>query len=89
MRRWIAILLLFLASIFLGATGVDGCAEGVQDDCAPICHIFCADGCGTVPIPEAIVPPSPDPLPRPTFEAQKVVSLVSMDLEPEKTPPRI
>jgi len=88
-RRWVAILLLCLASVYLGATGVDQCAEGVTDDCAPICHILCADGCATVPVPEAIVPPCPDPLPRPRFEVQRVVHLVTVDTEPEKDPPRV
>jgi len=88
MRRWVAILLLCLASVYLGATSADRCAEGLGDDCAPICHVFCADGCGTVPVPEAPVPPSPDPLPCPCFVAERVVNLVNLDIEPEKDPPR-
>ena len=32
MKRWAAILLLCLASFYLGATGLDQCAEGVNDD---------------------------------------------------------
>ena len=88
MRRWVAILLLCLASVYLGATEVDRCAEGVVDDCAPICHMLCADGCATVPVPDAIVPPSSDAPLRPRFEAQRVVNLVTSDIEPEKDPPR-
>jgi len=88
MRRWVAILLLCLASVYLGATGLDQCAEGVGDDCAPICHVFCADGCATVPVPEAPAHLSLDPLPRPSFESEPVVNLVSLDIEPEKDPPR-
>jgi hypothetical protein len=88
MRRWIAILLLCLASVYLGATSLDHCAEGLEDDCAPVCHVFCADGCGTVPVPEAPAPPSPDPLPTPRFAAEPVEHLVSLDIEPEKEPPR-
>lgn len=89
MRRWVAILILFLASFYLGATSLDQCAEGVTDDCAPVCHIFCVDGCATVPIPEAPVPPLPDPLPRPQFETVRVEHLVNMVIEPEKDPPRV
>lgn len=88
MRRWVAILLLFLASVYLGATSVDRCAEGLEDDCAPICHILCADGCGTVPVPEASVPRLPDSLPKPCFVAERVVNLVNIEIEPEKDPPR-
>lgn len=88
MRRWVAILLLCLASVYLGATGVDHCTQGPEDDCAPVCHIFCADGCATVPVPETPAPPAPDPLPSPRFEAERVVNLVNLEIEPEKDPPR-
>ncbi len=88
MRRWVAILLFCLSSAYLAATAVDNCAEGLKDDCAPICHLFCADGCATVPVPEAPVPPSPNSPPKHNFEAERVVDLVSLDIEPEKDPPR-
>jgi hypothetical protein len=88
MKRWLAILLLCLASVYLGATSVDLCVEGSEDACAPICHILCADGCATVPVPEAPVPPSPDPLPSLRFLPEQVVNLVSLHIEPEKDPPR-
>jgi len=88
MRRWIAILLLCLASIYLGATGLDACIEGPDDDCAPVCHILCADGCATVPVPDTPVPPLPDAPLRPSFVAERVVDLVNCEIEPEKDPPR-
>lgn len=88
MRRWTAILILFLASFYFGATSLDQCSNGIKDDCAPICHIFCADGCATVPVPEAPVPPSPDPLPRSMFVADTIENFVSLNIEPEKEPPR-
>ncbi|HJV88846.1 MAG TPA: hypothetical protein VJ623_00965 [Holophagaceae bacterium] len=88
MRRWAGILLLCLASIYLGATSLDQCDEGVNDDCAPICHILCADGCATVPVPETPVPPAPDPLPRLLYKVERTEQLVSLVMEPEKDPPR-
>lgn len=88
MKRWAAILIICLASFYLGATGLDECADGVNDDCAPICHIFCADGCATVPVPDSPAPPAPDPLPRLCYEAEYAEHLVSLVIEPEKDPPR-
>jgi hypothetical protein len=88
MRRWIAILLLCVASLYLGATSLDPCVDGVGDDCAPVCHVFCADGCATVPVPEAPASPVPVRKPRPVYGAERVEHLVSLDLEPEKDPPR-
>jgi len=88
LRRWVAILLLCLASVYMGATDLDQCAEGPADDCAPICHILCADGCATVPVPEVPRPPTPDPLPDAAFLAERSTGLVSLDIEPEKEPPR-
>lgn len=88
MKRWFAILLLCLASFYLGATSLDQCAEGVSDDCAPVCHIFCADGCATVPVPDTPAPPAPDVLPRPRYEAERAEHLVELTIEPEKAPPR-
>jgi len=88
MRRWAAILLLFLASFYLGATSLDPCTGGSGDDCAPVCHIFCPDGCASVPEPELPAPQVPDPLPRPRYEAERALDLVSQVIEPEKTPPR-
>ena len=89
MRRWVAILILCLASVYLGATSEDRCVEGPGDDCSPICHMLCADGCASVPVPEAPVPRVPDSLPSPCFAAERIVSLVSLEIEPEKDPPRV
>ncbi len=88
LRRWVAILLLCLTGMYLGATSLDACVEGPGDDCAPICHLLCADGCATAPVPEPPAPPSPDTLPDRCFVAERAGSLVSLDIEPEKDPPR-
>ncbi|HCZ33056.1 MAG TPA: hypothetical protein DHV93_06135 [Holophagaceae bacterium] len=88
MRRWAAILLLGLALVYLGATGVDFCVEETGSDCAPICHLLCSDGCATAPMPEPPGPPPADPLPRPRFSSERLADLVSLCPEPEKDPPR-
>lgn len=88
MRRWVAILLLCLASIYLGAAGLDPCVEGPTDDCAPVCHILCADGCATVPVPEAPAPAMPESPRDPAYAAERAEDLVSLVIEPEKEPPR-
>jgi hypothetical protein len=88
MRRWIAILLLCMTSVYLGATSVDLCADGAAEDCASICHVLCTDECATVLVPEPPRTPPPVLLVRPLFEARRVVHFASLDVEPEKDPPR-
>ncbi len=88
MRHWVVILLLGLATLYLGATSLDRCAEGRNDDCAPVCHMLCADGCATVPVSQTPAPPVHDAAPQPRFEPERVVALVSLEVEPEKDPPR-
>lgn len=89
MRRWVAVLFLCMLAAYLGATCVDPCGEGPSDACAPLCHVLCADGCATAPVPETPVPPSTDSLPRPSFTAEPVEHLASLTIEPEKEPPRV
>jgi len=88
MRRWIAILLLCLVTGYVGATSLDPCTDQIHDGCAPICHLSCPGGCATVPVTHPPVPPVPEPLPRPRYEVERTEDLVSLVLEPEKTPPR-
>jgi len=88
MRRWIAILLLCLTSVYLGATRGDRCAEGAAEDAGSIGHVLCTDECATVLVPEPPRTPPPVLLVRPLFEARRVVHFASLDVEPEKDPPR-
>jgi len=88
MRRWVAILLLCLASFYVGATRLDQCTHGPGDDPAPICHLSCMDGCATAPVPEPPVPPAPEPLPRPRYAAEGAQAPASLPMEPPRTPPR-
>ena len=89
MKRWTAIFLLCFSLVYLGATSIDPCSEGVRDECAPICHVFCADGCSTAVVPESPVPPPPDALPGPVYEKTVVRPVLCLDPEPEKEPPRV
>lgn len=88
MRRWVAALFLALTVFYLGASGIERCENRVVDDCAPVCHITCADGCAVAPLPVTPTPPPPDPLPRAPHEHGQAPTLVSLDIEPEKDPPK-
>lgn len=87
MRRWGAVFILLLITFYLGAGSKDRCDDSPRDGAA-VCHILCADGCATAPVPVTPVPPSPDPLPRERHVHERAAQFVSLDIEPEKTPPR-
>ena len=87
MRRLIAAVFLVIIAFYLGAGGVDRCDDGPSDG-VQVCHILCSDGCATAPIPVPPLPPPSDPLPRPRFEVQRAEHLATLDIEPEKDPPR-
>lgn len=89
LRRGVAVVLLCLVGLYLGATGADRCPdEAPVEACPPICHLLCSDGCATAPVPEAPAPPPGDALPTPRFRAERAADLVSLGPEPEKDPPR-
>jgi hypothetical protein len=46
-------LVLAIVVAFVGATFVDHCAPGTDDDCPPVCHLACADGCAVAPVEPA------------------------------------
>jgi hypothetical protein len=87
MKRWVAGLFLVLLAFYLGASRYDHCG-GCPDDQGQVCHILCSDGCATAPIPGQPSPPSPDPLPRPVYDAALPHPVLNVPREPEKTPPR-
>ncbi len=87
MRRWVAALFLVLAAFYLGAAGLDRC-QGGNPDHVQVCHTLCADGCAEAPLPSTPVPPPPDPLPCARYEEERAPALVSLDIEPEKDPPK-
>lgn len=87
MRRWVATLFLLLIAFYLGAASKDRCDSGPRPE-GQVCHILCADGCATAPLPVAPVPPDPDPLPREMHPAERPINLVTLDIAPEKDPPK-
>lgn len=88
MKRWIAGLFLVLIAFYVGASHQDRCIEG-PSDCGQVCHIICADGCATAPMPVAPVAPPPDPEPVRSYASEQAEHLVSLKAEPEKDPPRV
>lgn len=87
MRRWVAAIFLLLIAFYVGASQVDRCDESAND-CGQVCHILCADGCAAAPIPAPPVAPPQDPLPRPVYDETAVRPVLTLELEPEKVPPR-
>lgn len=85
MQRTIALALLVLVALFVGATGVDACDD--DGDCAPGCHVSCRDGCGSAPVTEAKrIQPSPARLAgNPPAGASR---LLDRTIQPETGPPR-
>ena len=86
MRRVVALSLLCLIALFVGAIGVDACDEA-DGDCPPGCHVSCRDGCGSAPVTasERLQPAT-------SLEHDDPVSPVARPLEranpPEIAPPR-
>jgi hypothetical protein len=87
MRRWVAALFLALTVFYMGAAGADRCDDR-KADCVEICHVLCSDGCAVAPLPATPAPPPPDPLPSAPYEHERALALVTLDIEPEKDPPK-
>ena len=87
MRRWVAACFLLLIAFYLGAAGKDRCDDRPRPE-GQVCHLLCADGCATAPLPTVPASPEPDPLPRERHPIEPTVALVCLDLAPEKDPPR-
>ncbi|MBL0210962.1 MAG: hypothetical protein IPQ13_08650 [Holophagaceae bacterium] len=87
MRRWIAALFLVLTAFYVGAAGLDRCEDG-NTECVQICQLLCSDGCSVAPLPTTPTPPPPDPLPRNRYEHEQAPALISLNIEPEKDPPK-
>lgn len=87
MRRWVAMLFLLLIAFYIGAAQIDRCDESPKD-CGQVCHLLCSDGCAEAPIPVPPVAPPPDALPKPVYDETAVRPVLTLELEPEKAPPR-
>ena len=86
-RRWIAALFLVLTAFYLGAASLDRCEDN-NNECVQVCQIICSDGCAVAPLPSTPTPPPPDPLPRARYEHERAPALISLNIEPEKDPPK-
>ncbi len=87
MKRGIAALFLVLIAFYMGASNRDRCAAD-PPECGQVCHILCADGCATAPMPVAPTAPPPDPEPPRGYECEQAEHRVDLKAEPEKDPPR-
>lgn len=87
MKRWVAVLFLLLVAFYVGASQFDRCDETPNEQ-GQVCHLLCNDGCATAPIPVPPVAPPPDTLPKPVYDETVVRPVLTLDLEPEKAPPR-
>jgi len=89
MRRWVAIVLLVVVATFLAVSGADRCHEqetsphGIQGQ-----HLLCIDDCTPALVPDAVQAPPADALPRLVYEEAMRHPILSLELEPEKEPPR-
>jgi len=89
MRRWIAVLLLTIVATFIATYGADRCDDGLGSHNQRSQHILCIDDCAPALVPQAPIPPPPDPMPKLVYERTPVRPILSLDLEPEKEPPRV
>lgn len=88
LRRGVAVLLVLVIALFLAASGGDHCDEGMSHHAEKPPHMLCVDDCAPAVIPAPPAPPPSDPLPNPTYQEVVARPVLSLDLEPEKAPPR-
>ncbi len=89
MRRWAALLLLVVIATFLAISGADRCHDEGAGHSQPSAHILCIDDCTPVLLPSRLAAPAPDPLPKSVYAVPLADAVLNLDLEPEKTPPRL
>jgi len=88
MKRWIAVLLLVVVAAFVTAYGADHCDDGSSAHHERPQHLLCVDDCAPALIPTPPTPPPADAMPRLVYKKTVVRPVLTLDLEPEKEPPR-
>lgn len=87
MRRLLALALLALLALYVGAQGIDPCGTE-EGGCPPDCHVSCGDGCALAPVP----PLTPVLLAHLPLRTEAVAAPVPLPLDhphpPEIGPPR-
>lgn len=86
MKRGVAALLLLAFSFFLAISPWEQCETSGQS-CAPACHVFCSDGCASIPLAEAppAIAPAPAALAAPLYRGPSPGDHAA---PPELPPPR-
>ena len=86
MRSRTALALLLLVTGFVLGSVWDRCGEG-EDECAPLCHASCLDGCATAPVPRSAEPATLIRVVLAAFSTPAAQPLVRSD-SPDIQPPR-
>jgi len=87
-RRWVSVFLLLLFSVFLATSGVDNCHEDTNPHHQQSQHILCIDDCAPALVPQPPTAPPPDPVPAAVYTESLARPILTLELEPEKEPPR-
>ena len=87
MRRWIAFLFLLLLAFYLHAGSQDCCGQAAMEP-GQCCHLLCSDDCSNPTVPAGSQASIPHPRPKPVYAETVACPVLSLDLEPETSPPR-
>lgn len=88
MKRWIAAFLLVVVATFVSAYGADHCEDRSGAHHQRAQHLLCVDDCAPALIAHPPTPPPADPMPRLVYKQTVIRPILTIDLEPEKEPPR-
>lgn len=88
MKHWIAVFLMVMVAAFVAAYGRDHCGNRPKNHHHQSQHLLCVDDCAPALIPLPPSPPPSDPMPRVVYKDNIARPVLTLDLEPEKEPPR-